>query len=294
MPIRFLQWGEEPINNGDYYYMKLVFESESANSAKFYSYNGNAWINIQSLLIICDNNKLCIHLSFPTKTLVCYTTQLNGIPKSSVDSEIAENSYLVHDGFTAPGTYYFKLTYIYDNFIIENISTHDTYSSICFAELTKIKVQDKETDEIYDIFVKDLDPTLHMVYSCKKNKYINVKLNVASGPLEDFILIEKDLLGYEQPKEDFYITRDHPIIINGKEIKSHNIKNSKKVKLNPQNIYTIVTDDREPILVNNLPALSWGYYSFISKWLKSKSHLWSSTGGKINISEEDINTAKNI
>jgi len=67
------------------------------------------------------------------------------------------------------------------------------------------------------------------------------------------------------PNNDFYVTTGHHIVIDGVSTKVRNIPEAKQV-VPPKNevVYSICVDQNQPILVNNLPVIAWGY----DKWIK--------------------------
>jgi len=83
-------------------------------------------------------------------------------------------------------------------------------------------------------------------------------------------LIQKGLLGENKPSEDFYVTPTHPILIKNCEIQAKNIIGAKKVKLDKQKVYSLVSDNRESVYINNLDVICWKYDEFMQKYKKNK------------------------
>ncbi len=95
-------------------------------------------------------------------------------------------------------------------------------------------------------------PGLHDVYNTKLKKIVSVKHNIVTGTTQRYILLEKDMFGKNKPCTDFYVTSGHVLVINGVEIKARDIPNAKRVKVKPEMVYLICTEDRQPINHNGL------------------------------------------
>ncbi|XWV25463.1 hypothetical protein QJ856_gp0297 [Tupanvirus deep ocean] len=151
--------------------------------------------------------------------------------------------------------------------------------AICYSGESLVLAKNIITGEISEIEAKKIQSNLHEVYSVNDDKFIPVKLNIVTGPTDRYRLIKKDSLGENQPSQDFYVTAGHKIVIDGIETKARDIPQAKRVKVEPEMVYSICTDKHEPILVNNLPVVSWG----LDEWLgstKQKNIKW--TNNKIN------------
>jgi hypothetical protein len=109
-----------------------------------------------------------------------------------------------------------------------------------------VKIKDLSVDDVYLI---DLDGNPVKLVQ-------NVKLLDATK----FVIIEKCALGENEPSEDMYIIDGHPIFIDNKEvlpIKLINGKNIRYVDLEPTPIYTLVTENRIFVKVNNINICTW-------------------------------------
>lgn len=156
--------------------------------------------------------------------------------------------------------------------LIDDVSI--TSSAICFSGNSLVHARNTETGVIGDIKANQIVSGVHEVYSVNGKKFVPVKLNIVNGPVEKFIKIKKNLLGKNQPNEDFYVTSGHKIVYKGKEIKAKNIPGSKRHKLKkPEMVYSICVDEHEPILVNNLPVIAWGYEEWLKR-LERKKITW--------------------
>lgn len=147
-------------------------------------------------------------------------------------------------------------------------------NKICYIGESKILAKDIATGAEAQVCVKDITPKKYFVFSSTQNKFVPVRINCISGEVEKFILIKKDSLGENKPSEDFYVTEKHPILINNSEIKAKNIIGSKKVNLEKQLIYTLVTDNREALLINNIDVICWEHNEFMQRYKKSKNAVW--------------------
>jgi len=136
---------------------------------------------------------------------------------------------------------------------------------ICFSGESLVKTKNTITGSESEIKVKNLVSNIHQVYSVNDQKFIPVKYNMITGPVNHYMLIKKDALGENQPNEDFYITSGHKIVINGIETKARDIPQAIRINIEPEMVYSICTEKHEPILVNNLPVISWGH----DEWFKN-------------------------
>ena len=142
---------------------------------------------------------------------------------------------------------------------------------ICYSGDSIITCKNKLTGRITDVKARDVIASTHEVYDTKNKKYIPIKYNIISGLTERFMLIKKDALGKNKPTADFYVTSGHVLLINGKEIKARDIQCAKRVKVESEKVYSICTENSQPILVNGLDVMTWAE----KKWLDYaiKKHL---------------------
>jgi hypothetical protein len=145
---------------------------------------------------------------------------------------------------------------------------------ICYIGETKVLAKDIQTGVEAQVCAKDITPEKYLVYSSTQNKFVPVRVNCISGEVDKFILIKKDLLGENKPSEDFYVTASHPILYKNCEIEAKNIIGAKKATLEKQLIYTLVTDNREALAINNIDVLCWEYKAFMKRYKKSKNAVW--------------------
>lgn len=129
--------------------------------------------------------------------------------------------------------------------------------AICYSGNSIIKTKNKTTNLIENIKASEISKNIHEVYSINDQKFVPVVHNIVTGPVEKYVLIEKNMLGGNKPTEDFYVTGGHVIVINGVEVKARDIPNTKKIKVKPENVYSICLSERKPIIVNGLAVMAW-------------------------------------
>ena len=113
-----------------------------------------------------------------------------------------------------------------------------------------------------------------MKYSVKDDKFVPIKYNIVTGPTTRYMKIEKDALGTDKPVADFYITSGHKLVIDGKEIKAGKIPQAKRVKVKPELVYSICTDQRQIILVNGLSVIALGFEEW-DEYSKKRNIIWN-------------------
>jgi hypothetical protein len=142
-------------------------------------------------------------------------------------------------------------------------------TTICYSGKSLAHVQDKETLKESFCEVENINISKHLIFSFTRNKFVPILVKHITKETNKFILLKKNLLGENKPSEDLYITSKHPIIVEDKEIIARKINGSEKVISHKQKIYTLVTDEREALSINNLHILSWKYSDYlqnIKKW----------------------------
>jgi hypothetical protein len=103
----------------------------------------------------------------------------------------------------------------------------------------------------------------------------NIKFTI---PTNRFIKISKDALGYGRPINDMLITHGHPLILNNVEISCEKLLNNKtitEIELDEKQIvYAICTKDRNGIITEGLPVLTWSQADWELIYKKNKI-LWT-------------------
>jgi hypothetical protein len=109
------------------------------------------------------------------------------------------------------------------------------------------------------------------------NKPVRLRFNMEFGKTGDFVLIKKGALGPESksqlsvnaqnfPNNDLLIRKNHPILINGKEINPADlIKNVKGVRhkklASATPTWSLCTEERTFVMMEGVPVATWAYES---------------------------------
>jgi hypothetical protein len=225
-------------------------------------------VSFNGILIITWNTTHIDTLIFPTGVDYPYTMYTYSATATTVSTNLTFNAILPTNKKTVH-----KL-FLDDVSVIPNI--------VCFAGDSLILTRDKNNNDIREIRADHVYSDVHEVYSYTKQQFVPIVYNIVTGPINRFMLIEKDSIDINVPNNDLYITSGHKIFINGKEIKAKELPCAKRVKVKPQKIYTICVDEHQAILVNNLPVVAWG----IDEWNQSllcKRIEWVNNGDNYNI-----------
>ncbi len=256
-------------------------EYSDLQSSIIYNINGGgtAIINQSSTLTFAESdvNTYSYFFMIPNEGRLIITDNTNTL----IFIKYNDNVYQIQNNVATQITTNISRTFILGSIIftlkgIGSISTNVNImgNQICYLGESKVLTQDTETGEIAEVCVKDITPEKYLVYSITQQKFIPIKINCISGQTEKFILIKKDLLGENKPSEDFYVTPSHPILVKNNEIKARNIIGGKKVVLNKQYIYSLVTDYRDALAINNIDVICWKYDEFIEKYNKTEKTVW--------------------
>lgn len=146
-------------------------------------------------------------------------------------------------------------------------------STVCYSGNSILLTKNKLTGEILELAVKNVYSDEHEVYSTVDGNFVPVIYNIITGPTKRYIKIPKDFFEKDKPSQNFYVTGGHKIVINDKETKAASIPNCKRIKVKPELVYSICTENRCPILVNNLDVIAWGK----DEWLqivKKRGYNW--------------------
>jgi len=135
---------------------------------------------------------------------------------------------------------------------------------ICYHGETNILTKNIMSDNIELCLAKDISSLQHHVYSITRKQFVPVRMNIVTHGANKFIKFKKDSFGENKPSSDFYVTPGHPIVINNEEIPAGKIPEGEQVLLDNQDVFSICTDRRELILVNNLPVVTWSYYAWMN------------------------------
>ena len=152
---------------------------------------------------------------------------------------------------------------------------------ICYASKSKILVRNISSGKISAMNAEDVITGTHEVFNTSNKCFVPIKYNIVSGLVNEFYLLRKNALGKNQPYEDFYVTGGHMLMINGKEVKARNIPQAIRIPVKQQNVYSICTDQKCPILVNGLNVMTWGYDKWTT-YYKNRGIYWTDNKAKLN------------
>ncbi len=145
-----------------------------------------------------------------------------------------------------------------------DIGAVETGQFICISGKSMVLTKNILTDEIKEIFAKDLISYMHQVFDVISQSFIPVKYNIVNGPVTRFRKIPKNSIAENIPSEDLYITSGHKVMINGIIMKARDVPQAHRVKTKPQKIYSICTKNEAVILVNNMFVMTWSKDKFLS------------------------------
>lgn len=152
-----------------------------------------------------------------------------------------------------------------------DIGAFEDQSFICYSGKSKILTRNILTNVVSELNAEDVISDLHEVYDVINQEFIPVKFNIVTRKTTRFMLIKTNLIGPDQPFDDFYVTSGHKLLINGEKIKARHVKGAIRVKVNPpETLYSICTLKATVILINGLSVATWGY----DNWIRySKSNV---------------------
>lgn len=136
---------------------------------------------------------------------------------------------------------------------------------VCYSGDSLVLTKNIHTNEIAEIPARQVYSNAHLVYNVTDNCFVPIKLNIITGKISRMIVIPKDLFGENIPNANFYVTSGHYLMINGAKIKARHVPGRLRLKVQPQNVYSICTDTESIIKVNNLDVTTWAYDKFMVK-----------------------------
>lgn len=195
-----------------------------------------------------------------------------------------------------PFTIYVKLGFGFDN--ESNIygtnlrNIQNSSDPVCYHGDSLVTILNKETNEkdiklARDIIVDDY------VYSLTRKEFVPVKLNIITYGNTHYKLIKKDTFGESKPSQDFYLTGGHPILYKGKETVASEINEADDVYCDKEQVYSIATDKREYILINNLPVMTWSYNAW-RLFSNLRNIFWTNNKKIINLTSPKVELIGNI
>ena len=114
--------------------------------------------------------------------------------------------------------------------------------------------------------MQDKDANLHTL------KYV-----ICSSFTDKFICLQKDALGENQPNQDTYLTAEHPILLENKEVMAQELVNGETIVETTLNmsevVYSLCLDSRQAIMSNNLPVMTWAEAGWL-EFAKERNLVW--------------------
>lgn len=111
-----------------------------------------------------------------------------------------------------------------------------------------------------------------------ENEQVNLLYVIKCMPSNDYIKIDKNAIGEDMPSEDLLIRPGHPIMVDNKEVMPETLINGlniMKQKLEkPENTYSICSDKRQFVMINNLPVCTWEEKEW-EEQSKEQNIIWS-------------------
>jgi hypothetical protein len=154
-------------------------------------------------------------------------------------------------------------------FLFENVTP------VCYRGDSLISVLNKATNEPELKLAKKITKD-DLVFSVTQNKFVPVLLNIATYKNKHYKLLKKNCLGENKPSEDLYMTPGHPILYNGQETQASCVKEAVDFYCEEEEVYSIATNKREYILVNNVPSLTWSYFAWKNVCINGKNkYAWN-------------------
>jgi hypothetical protein len=121
-----------------------------------------------------------------------------------------------------------------------------------------------------DIKIKDLKSNSKAILIGVDGQQVKLISNIRLANATKFILIQKGALGESQPVADMHIIDGHPILVDSKEILPIKLINGTTIKyvdLESAPIYTLVTEKRTFVLINNVPVCTWSCEDIAKKFV---------------------------
>lgn len=235
----------------------------------------NTIFNSASPSVVMDTGGTLSHSSIPTtdglKYILVFYVRYNTLADTVLELDINGNTELLTP--TVTGSFglvsrIFIAPVGTSTISFNNVSTgsktlwiDDVYVAQytnCYSGESLARCLNTETNKVVYLPVKNINSKKYHVYSVNQKKYIPILHNVLTGPTARYYVIKKDSLGENKPSKDFYITSGHVIVLNNVEIKARNVPDAELVRSDPPDVvYTICTENREPIEINNLSVMSW-------------------------------------
>lgn len=147
------------------------------------------------------------------------------------------------------------------NVNLDNISIIPA-AVICFSGNSLVQTKSIETGEIKEIPAKLVSPLKHLLFSDTAKMYVKFSRNAKCSMTDTFILIPKDAINPNEPHTDFLITPGHKVKVNGVTMKAKQVPGAKKVKVEPEPVYTFISHYEDTVIVNGMKVKTWSNYSW--------------------------------
>ena len=139
---------------------------------------------------------------------------------------------------------------------------------ICYSGKSLIHCRDMETGEIGNVMAKDIVVGKHEAFDTISKKFVPILKNPITGPTVRYMKIEKNLFGEGKPFKNFYVTSGHRLLVNGEEMRASEIPGAKRVRVEPENVYSLCVPKRTAISINGLDVMAWSHDKWIAKFGK--------------------------
>jgi hypothetical protein len=281
-------YNDNSIALGDYISLKITYMNNTTTSMwdmDGWSVTGNNWeniitgvSNITQVVISTLDTTLAYHVNgwafappgIDGNTIGNLTTPGTANPSqgssndggttSVVESYLLDPSSGYAPALVGSTTIYVRLTFdttVSPDLIVNKrdiINVNDIV--ICFRGDSLISVLNKETNEEHVVLAKDV--VKGDIVKSTTRGWVPVLANLITGLETNFFLFKKDIFAANVPNEDFYATGGHPILIDGKEIRAMDVPEAIKIKIeSAEKVYSIMTEKREFIKINNMDICTW-------------------------------------
>lgn len=156
-----------------------------------------------------------------------------------------------------------------------NVTNGDDDAPIpCYLGKSLVLVRERTTGMRMLLRVSDVSATKHDVFDMTSKRFIPVLHNCVIQGATRLYKIPKNLLGDGQPYDDLFITSGHPVRVGNKSVKARDIEGAILVKVEPSDVYSIVTKTWCPIEINGIGVYAWSKHKWFDK-VKDKGIVWS-------------------
>jgi len=135
---------------------------------------------------------------------------------------------------------------------------------VCIDPDMSVFMHDNTRKRVADLVPGDLVQTQDI------NKPARVAINYKNIAANKVLIkIDKDALEPNVPDSVFFITTNHKILVGSNMVKPRDLINGINIRRSrrpsPVFTHTIITDDGEPIMINNIPVATWSYHDWTTK-----------------------------